>query len=83
MDPSGGSVPIGQNLTGRIEPGMNKKNLDRIYEKQICSHFLNNHLISFTVLLKMHFSVRTLFQNERLLNISNMVFSGMKTQFYT
>ena len=31
----------------------------------------------------MHFSVRTVFQSERVLNISKMVISGMKTQFYT
>ena len=37
------------------------KHLDWIYEKQICSFFL---------LLKMHFSVRTVFQSERVLNIS-------------
>ena len=34
----------------------------------------------FTVLLK---SARTVFQSERVLNIFNMVISGIKTQFYT
>ena len=31
----------------------------------------------------MHFSVRAVLQSERVLNIFNMVISGMKTQFYT
>ena len=31
----------------------------------------------------MHFNVKTMFQSERVLNIFNMVISGMKTQFYT
>ena len=36
-----------------------------------------------SVLLKMHFSVRTVFLSECILNIFNIVISGMKTQFYT
>ena len=59
------------------------KHLDRIYEKQICSYFLKEPFYFFTVLLKMHFSVRTEFQSERILNMFNMVISGMKIQFYT
>ena len=31
----------------------------------------------------MHFSVRTVFQSESVLNIFNVVISGMQTQFYT
>ena len=31
----------------------------------------------------MRFSVKTVFKSERLLNILNMVISGMKTQLYT
>ena len=31
----------------------------------------------------MYFSVRNVFQSERVLNIFKMVISGMKTQFYT
>ena len=45
--------------------------------------FLKTTFNFFTVLLKMHFSVRTVFQSERVLNIFNMVISGMKTQFYS
>ena len=44
MDPSGGSVPTGPNLTGGMEPRMNK-HLDRIYEKQIFSYFQKQYLI--------------------------------------
>ena len=49
MDPSGGSVSTGPNITGGMEPGMNTNiYLDRIqYEKQICSYFPQKHLISF------------------------------------
>ena len=57
---------IGQNFT------------DRIYVKQICLYFLKEHLIS---LQFMHFSVRTVFQSERLLNSFNMAISGMKKHF--
>ena len=46
MDISAGSVPAGPNLTGGMEPGMNK-HLDQIYEKQICSYFLKKHLSFF------------------------------------
>ena len=35
MDPSGGSFPTGPNITGGMEPGMNK-HLDRIYEYETC-----------------------------------------------
>ena len=52
------------------------KHLDRIYEKQICSYGTFDF---FAVLLKMQFSVRTVFQGERVLNIFNMVISGIKT----
>ena len=34
----------------------------------------------FTDLLKMDFSVRTVFQSKRVLNIFNMLLSAMKTQ---
>ena len=36
-----------------------------------------------TVIIKIQFSVRTVFQSERVLNICNVVISGMKTRFYT
>ena len=42
MDISAGSVPHGPNLTG----GMEHKHLDQIYEKQMCSYSLKEHLIS-------------------------------------
>ena len=41
MDISAGSVPPGPNLT-RDE----HKHLDQIYEKQMCSYSLKEHLIS-------------------------------------
>ena len=31
----------------------------------------------------MHLSVSTVLQSERVLDIFNMIISGMKTQFYT
>ena len=37
----------------------------------------------FIILLKMHISVMPVFQSERVLNIFNMVISGMKTQIQT
>ena len=51
MDPTGGSVPTGPNLTGEMEPGENK-HLDRIYEKQICPYCRQEHLSSFKYALK-------------------------------
>ena len=47
MDISAGSVPPGPNLTGGMEPGPDEhKHLDQIYEKQMCSYSLKEHLIS-------------------------------------
>ena len=48
MDPSGGSVLPGPNLTGEMEPG---KNTNLIYEKQICSYFLLGTMIFLTFFL--------------------------------
>ena len=59
------------------------KHLDKIHEQQICPLFLMEHLISLQFKKKkIHFSVRTVFQSECVLNTFNMVISGMKTQFY-
>ena len=53
------------------------KHLDWICEKQICSYFLKEHLISFKIAL----CVKTVFQSERVLNIFYMVISGIKHNF--
>ena len=46
------------------------KHLDQIYEKEKYVRIsLKGTLNFFTVLLKMHFSVRTMFQSERALNL--------------
>ena len=55
MDPLGGSVPPGQNLTvDGSEWNQEHKHLDRIYEKQICSYVLKEHLILYSS-FKMYF----------------------------
>ena len=61
MDPSGGSVPPGPNLTGGMEPGINTE-----YMKSKYVRISLRNIKFFTVLLKMHFSVRTVFQMERV-----------------
>ena len=81
MDISAGSVLAGPNLTGRMEPGM--KTFRPIIWKVNMFVFPEETFNFLTVLLKMHFSVRNLFQNERVLNSIYMVISEMKTQFYT
>ena len=82
MDPSGRFVSRGPNLTGDMEPGM-KANIYTEYMKCKYVLFTSATFDFFTVILKMYFSVRTVLQSERVLNIFNLVISGMKTQLYT
>ena len=57
-----------------------RKNLYRMYEKQICSYILKEYLIFFTGLLKMHWNDRIVSQSKPVLD---SLISGIKTQFYT
>ena len=61
---------------GEMEPGMDTTFRPNIWKTNMFVFPFN----FFAVLLKMHFSDRTVFQSERVLNIFDMV---MKTQFYT
>ena len=79
IDISAGSVLARPNLTTNISRDEHK-HLDRIKSKYVFISIMNINF--FTVLFKMHLSVKMI-QDERLLDSFHMSISGMKTTFYT